>query len=188
MSIINKSNTDENMKDLWRTPPELVEDALKLLNIDSFDVDVCCKNRDVKIERAEYYLTEEDDALTQDWFSSAWEEISENNTAFCNPPFSKKWQFFQKAVEQANRWKSNVLIVMPYTSCTREWHENVHSTNCIIYLPDGRYQYLLPDGSKPKSSCNFETCLILIVPFLCGNVIINYQRGISNSLLNNKGD
>lgn len=174
MTITNKSKTDKNLKDLWRTPPDLINDALTLLNIPGFDTDVCCSDERTMIEKAETWISEREDALnTNLWFLSG-----PSYTSFCNPPISKKWIFFQKAVEQVNKWRKQVLMVMPYTPYTKEWHANVHSTNCIIYVPDGRYQFLLPDGSKPKNNCSFETCLILIVPFLCGNVVINYQRGL----------
>ncbi|WP_392562531.1 DNA N-6-adenine-methyltransferase [Orbus sturtevantii] len=173
MAITNKSNTSKETKDFWRTSPELVNDALKLLNIYMFDVDICCTSYNEKISKALKFISEKDDALelTDCWFDRG-------SYSFINPPFSKKWIFFNAAVEVVNKTKKNILMVMPYTPCTKEWHENVHSTNCIIYVPDGRYQYLLPDGTKPKNSCNFETCLVLIVPFKCGNVIVNYKRGL----------
>lgn len=174
MTNITKSNTDINEKDYWRTPPSLVDDALRLLNIPIFSVDVCSKNIETSIKKSLSCITEEQDALTFDhWFIKG---IS--FTSFCNPPFSKKWDFFQKAKEQVLKYARSVLMVLPYTPCTKEWVNNVHSTNCIIYVPDGRYQYLLPDGSKAKGSCNFETVLVHIVPFTIGNVIINYKRGL----------
>lgn len=172
MAILNKSKTDSSQKDCWRTPPELISDALKLLGIDKFDTDVCCEHENVSIDEAIFCIAEKDDALRSEWFSTHYK------TSFCNPPFSKKWEFFEKAIEQSTKWQSNVLMVMPYTPCTKEWHANVHSENCIIYVPNGRYQFLLSDGSKPKNSCSFDVCLILIVPFLCGNVIIDYERGL----------
>lgn len=165
------------MKDYWRTPPELIDDALILLNIGCFNTDICCKDGSVKIEKADWCIEEESDALNIDWFTDEYYSPA-NLISFCNPPISKKWQFFLKAVEQVNQYWHSVLMVMPYTPCTKEWHANVHNENCIIYVPDGRYQFLLPDGSKPKNNCSFDICLILIVPFLCGNVIINYQRGL----------
>lgn len=33
-----------------------------------------------------------------------------------------------------------------------------------------------PNGKKHNGGCSFETCLILIVPFKCGNVIVPYDR------------
>lgn len=174
MAIINKSNTKQSEKDYWRTSTELINDALKLLNVKGFDTDVACSSEDVKIETALTCITEENDALRcYSWFLREM-----NTTSFCNPPFSKKWEFFQKAVEQVNKFGKQVLMILPYTPVTKSWQDNVHGQNCIIYIPDGRYQYLLPDGTKSANSCNFETCLVLIVPFKCGNVIVNYKRGL----------
>jgi len=177
MAITNKSSTPSETKDYWRTSPELVDDALRLLGVCYFDTDVCCSSSSAQISKSFWCITEKENALSNiDWFSKL-NASSYCTTSFCNPPFSRKWMFFQKAVEQSKNWGKQVLMILPYTPCTKEWADNVHSTNCIIYVPDGRYQYLLPDGSKPKSSCNFETCLILIVPFKCGNVTVNYKRG-----------
>lgn len=176
MVVINKSNTKQSEKDYWRTSELLINDALTLLNIKDFDTDVCCLNEDVKINSATCYITESDNALDSNlWFLAG----NPSNTSFCNPPFSRKWEFFQKAVEQVNKWSKQVLMVLPYTPITNAWSENVHGKNCIIYIPNGRYQYLLPNGEKPTGGCNFDTCLILIVPFKCGNVRVNYKRGLS---------
>lgn len=181
MAILNKSQTDKQSKDCWRTPFNLVDDALNLLGINAFDIDVCCKDESVKIPYAYWCILENQDALSDDvqWFSQL-NMSGHCTTSFCNPPFSQKWKFFNKAVEQSKKWGKSVLMVLPYTPATKQWHENVHGRDCIIYVPDGRYQYLLPDGTKPVNSCNFETCLILIVPFKCGNVIVNYERGLNN--------
>lgn len=173
MAITNKSNTTPDTKDYWRTSPELINDALKLLGVNCFDTDVCCSSESVRINKAFAYISETDNSLSSDWFT-----LDSGAPSFCNPPFSKKFQFFQKAVEQVKRHGKQVLMVLPYTPCTKEWHDNVHGTDCIIYVPDGRYQYLLPDGTKPKNGCNFETCFVLIVPFKCGNVTVNFKRGL----------
>ncbi|MCO6539885.1 MAG: hypothetical protein J6569_07100 [Gilliamella sp.] len=176
MAILNKSQTEKQNKDYWRTSELLINDALTLLNIKGFDTDVCCSSEDVKINSATCYITESDNALESNlWFLASYP----SNTSFCNPPFSRKWGFFQKAIEQVNKFSKQVLMVLPYTPATKAWSDNVHGQNCIIYVPDGRYQYLLPSGEKSVNNCNFDTCLILLVPFRCGNVRVNYKRGLS---------
>lgn len=184
MAILNKSQTEKQSKDYWRTPQELIDDALKLIGAKGFDIDVCCSDEDVQIQNSYWCLLESQDALSDiDWFSDNYYSDCFSpifTTSFCNPPFSQKWKFFNKAIEQSKKWGKSVLMVLPYTPATKQWHENVHGQDCIIYVPDGRYQYLLPDGTKPVNSCNFETCLILIVPFKCGNVIVNYKRGLDD--------
>lgn len=184
MAIINKSKTEKQNKDYWRSPPNLIGDALMLLKIRCFSVDVCAKDRDTSIELSTAYIDENIDALSPsvDWNKH---NIVKNEAfhckylpMFCNPPFSQKWKFFNKAIEQTKKFNQSILMVFPYTPVSKQWHENIHSQDCIIYVPDGRYQYLLPDGIKPENSCNFETCLILVVPFKCGNVIVNYKRSL----------
>lgn len=173
MAITNKSNTEASGKDYWRTSPEIINDAMVLINTGSFNTDVCVSGEDVKIKKCLSFITEKQDALRSDnWF------LGYGKTSFCNPPFTRKWEFFQKAVEQVNKWGLQVLMVMPYNPITQAWKENVSKANCIVYRPDGRYQFLLPDGTRPKNSCNFETCLILIVPFKLGCVTVDYKRGL----------
>lgn len=182
MVNLRQSYTPEINKDYWRTPNNLLEDALMLINTGYFSVDVCAKDYDTSISTSTAYIDEEIDALDPyvRWDTHYIDKGERGHCKylpmFCNPPFSKKWKFFQKAIEQSTLCKNNILFVMPYTPTTKVWHEYVHKANCIIYVPDGRYQYLLPNGDKYEGSCNFETCLILIVPFKCGNVIVPYDR------------
>lgn len=185
MAIINKSQTEKQNKDYWRTSLELINDAKNLLKIKWFSVDVCAKDRDTSIWLSTAYIDENINALSpkvnwnKHYIIKSESFHSRDLPMFCNPPFSQKWQFFSKAIEQSQQYHLSILMVLPYTPATKQWHQNVHGQNCIIYIPDGRYQYLLPDGTKPVNSCNFETCLILIVPFKCGNVIVNYKRGLN---------
>ena len=46
MVNLNQSNTPKSEKDYWRTPKNLVIDALGLLNTWQFSVDVCAKDAD----------------------------------------------------------------------------------------------------------------------------------------------
>src|SRR5699024_4758936 len=94
----------------------LVDDSLALLYINMFDVDVCCESWDVKINKAMSCILEKENALELD---EAW--FDRGNTSFCNPPFSRKWEFFNKACEVVERVKKNVLMVLPYTPVTKEW-------------------------------------------------------------------
>lgn len=185
MAITHKSQTEKQSRDYWRTGPELVYDAQKLLKIRWVSIDVCAKDRNTSIWLSTAYIDENIDALspTVNWYEH---HIVKNKflyrrdlPMFCNPPFSKKCQFFSEAIEQSQCYHQCILMVLPYPPSTKQWHENVHGQDCIIYVPDGRYQYLLLDGTKPINSCNFETCLISIVPFKCGNVMVNYKRGLN---------
>ena len=183
MVNLNQSNTPKSEKDYWRTPKNLINDAKMLLNTRWFSVDVCAKDASISIGSSTAYINENIDALSPlvDWDKNSLIKKKHYHCKhlpmFCNPPFSKKWEFFQKAIAQSKTSRHSILMVMPYTPTTKSWHENVHGQNCIIYVPDGRYQYLLPNGERATNSCSFETCLILIVPFKCGNVIVNYKRG-----------
>lgn len=58
-----QSDTPKNDKDYWRTPNNLLEDALTLLNVSFFSVDVCAKNSDTSIVLSTAYIDEDIDAL-----------------------------------------------------------------------------------------------------------------------------
>ena len=183
MVNLNQSNTPKSEKDYWRTPKNLIGDAQMLLNVPQFSVDVCATNADISIGLATADIDESIDALSPlvEWDKNNIIKIERYHCKhlpmFCNPPFSKKWEFFQRAIAQSKISGHSILMVIPYTPATRAWHENVINQDCVIYVPDGRYQFLLPNGARATNSCSFETCLILIVPFKCGNVIVNYKRG-----------
>lgn len=173
------SSTDSLEKDYWRTPENLLSDIKNLLNIKQFSIDVCCSNDEVAIVDSLYCLTESDDSLTIDnWVEFLGPKVvGINDPFFCNPPFSKKYSFFEKAVEQVKLNRIACAFVMPYEPVSKIWRKIVNPTDCLVYVPDGRYNYLRPDGSKNKHGCNFPTCFVYIAPFaMNGAVTIDYVK------------
>lgn len=169
-----KSKTEMAEKDYWRTPDNLKVDGLMLIGADNFGMDACAK--DVGVAVCMNFISESENALTTEWDRGCFKY-----PIFCNPPFSLKWEFFHRAVQQVNKHKRPVLFVMPYEPASVTWRNVVDKTNCLVYEPDGRYNYLLPDGSKTKNGCNFPTALIHIVPHYTGGAsYIKYERGNIN--------
>ena len=176
-----KSETKQSEKDYWRTPQNLLEDALRLLDIYQFDKDCCAKSSAEKIGYASDFISESHDALQ----CANWFNYDSLNPSFCNPPFSRKWEFVKKAKEQVSRYVKSVLFVLPYAPCTKAWREHVDGSNCIVYVPDGRYQFLKPDGTK-AGNCSFAVALVLFVPFFTnGAIYINYKIGDIDNEKNN---
>ena len=91
MAILNKSQTEKQSKDYWRTSPELINDALGLLGVTSFDTDVCCSAESVKINKSFAYISEAQNALNNEWFT-----LQNSTPSFCNPPFSQNGNFLRK--------------------------------------------------------------------------------------------
>lgn len=173
------SSTSSLEKDYWRTPENLTSDIKNLLNINQFSIDVCCANDEIAIADSLHCLTEFDDSLAIDnWIEFlGLKTIDVKDPFFCNPPFSKKYLFFQKAVEQVKLTRIPCAFVMPYEPVSQLWREKVSPQDCLVYVPDGRYHYLRPDGSKNKHGCNFPTCFIYILPFSThGAVTIDYVK------------
>ncbi|WP_334320418.1 hypothetical protein [Gilliamella apicola] len=71
MVNLNQSNTPKSEKDYWRTPKNLINDAIGLLNTWQFSVDVCAKDADTSIGLATAYIDENIDALSP---SVEWDE------------------------------------------------------------------------------------------------------------------
>ena len=104
MVNLNQSNTPKSEKDYWRTPKNLINDAKMLLNTRWFSVDVCAKDASISIGSSTAYINENIDALSPlvDWDKNSLIKKKHYHCKhlpmFCNPPFSKKWEFFQKAI------------------------------------------------------------------------------------------
>ena len=97
MAILNKSQTDKQSKDYWRTPQELIDDALNLIGTRGFDIDVCCSDKHVQIPKSCRCLLENQDSLGDvDWFSENYSDCSGPifTTSFCNPPLFQKVGIF----------------------------------------------------------------------------------------------
>jgi phage N-6-adenine-methyltransferase len=65
------------------------------------ELDVCCAEWNRKAERGLYYVSDEDNGLTQDWESRNW----------CNPPFSEIPQWVEKALCEADRGRQTLMLL-----------------------------------------------------------------------------
>ncbi len=81
--------------------------------------------------------TEEDNGLFQQW----------SPMTFCNPPFRRFGDWMQKAAEEGVCGQSSVLIGP--MGCSQGWFHLEAQHNAVIYAPDARISFLLPDGTWP---------------------------------------
>lgn len=110
------------------TPPEIYNLIIKELKF----VDVC---------------NGVTDALSTDW----------PDKAYCNPPYSKKSQFVEKAIKENKKGKK-VLLYLPLDP-TVSWFKQLYNSNMILFILMKRWQhgrwpkalYLLSSSNMPFS-------------------------------------
>lgn len=194
VSTVNKSKTDESVKDLWGTGVDLVNDARKIYGRD-FKTDVATLPHNAK---ANNYILPPDflDIFlsVKGWqakerfkeaqligktcigFDALLPAMDWGNDWFCNPPFSDRLRkaFITKAKEQQQEGNSGVMI-LPYVPATG-WFDEYLSTGVIVYEPNGRYNYVDQNGVEQKG-CNFDSCVVVFPSFFVKDSIrIRYQR------------
>jgi len=105
----SSAGTGVKQQDKWETPPEVFEQLNEEFN---FTLDAAAET---ETTLCDYYFTEDDDALYQDW---------NNQVVFCNPPYSKLKEFAHKANEEAKKGATVVMLV-PARTDTRAFHDSL---------------------------------------------------------------
>jgi phage N-6-adenine-methyltransferase len=124
--------------------------------------------------KAATYWDKKSNALTKDWLVK-YEQITKSalDVFYCNPPFSMMDVFVDKISTEA---KNGVTTLLCCTHAPdRDWFQRCEREATIIYVPDGRIQFLTHDGKKftridkhgktVSSGANFPLCFFLFTPF-----------------------
>lgn len=191
MAILIESGTPAADKNFWATTLQCFDDATELYGR-PFAIDVCAEPQTAKCQNyyasAELYEAVLDprtsartlermrssgrtcvalDALSLDWPEHWW----------CNPPFDQKQAFIAKArQEQANGRPG--MMLLPYEPLTGWWQQML-SFGCIIYEPDGRYQFCERDGYTRKQGANFGSALVAFpTQLITESPRIRFKRGV----------
>mgnify|MGYP003153967427 CR=1 FL=1 len=122
----------------WGTP----EDFFRKLNnrFGPFTLDAAANDSNYKVEN---YITEADDAFSQDW---------SGNTVFLNPPYGrglKNW--ICKAYEEGRKDNTVVVMLIPARTDTNYWHNYVMKAQ-EIYFVHGRLKFGDSSNSTPFPS------------------------------------
>ncbi|GAB3528591.1 DNA N-6-adenine-methyltransferase [Photobacterium alginatilyticum] len=197
MPILIKSNTAASDKNRWGTQWECFWDAQALYGR-PFELDVAAEPETTKC--AEFFVSPEwfsrhrlsnyglhgletfrfnpnskivgFDALQCDWAPHWW----------CNPPFDKKPEFITKAVAEAKKGNPGMML-LPYEPLTGWWLQYVEGKAAAVYEPDGRYNFVEPDGETKKTGVNFGSVFVLFTPgYFPVTQRIRFKRGISDEL------
>lgn len=117
----------------------------QLNNIFNFQVDAACNEYNCKcpIGYTEIYISP--------WFGRV----------FCNPPFSKKAEFIQKAHEEVQNNNCPICVmILPLNSMdTKVWHEVIEGRYHYEILK-GRIAFIDPETKQPRKGNNSGTVIV----------------------------
>ena len=162
----NKTNTDLEHKDYWKTDPNIVSQLEQHYQLLFPVIDVAAKDIRSAIPYSSAFLNEEFDSLNNDW------DFKGCQIAWLNPPFSKKELFIKQAVRQSILHQKRVFGVLPCDPSTKFFRYLVDHCEEVTLL-NKRAAYINHKGDLIKGA-NFNSLAFLINP---------YHRGQANITL-----
>lgn len=142
--ILKQEYLKSDEKDTYKTPRYLIERLEKEFGQITLDV---CANEQNKV--CENFISKEQNALVSDWTTSG--------IVFCNPPYSKKDEFLEKAIEQSKTGQKIIMLV-PCTPETLFFRQCKDKSNWLLCM-NGRlvFEGL---GNNENSQAKFPSMLI----------------------------
>lgn len=156
MSDYGGSNTPENIKDWWQTPPQIYAH----LNAEfGFSVDLAASSAN---KLHDNYITAHMDTLKIDWcgmYGRSW--------GWLNPPYSDIGPFVIKAIEQQQKAFGTVMLVPADTSVG--WFSlALPSISEVRFITGGRLSFIRADTGKPVNGNNKGSMLLIFSPYKIG--------------------
>ena len=138
---------------------------------------------DYSVSVADSCITEEMDALSvQNWFDLVTDQHKLFPVAWCNPPFSQKKAFLQKAFEQSVN--GFIMMMLPFAPATGWWRSLVTHRATTVFVPDGRYNFLNPVTGEIAPGSKFPTCFVLFSPLSQVCQWVEFERTDEKKLRN----
>lgn len=145
-----KAGLQFSRKDQWNTPKEVVD------FFGPFDYDPATTKEQAERLGILDYDTIETDGLRRKW--------GQFRTIWVNPPFTRKFEFLDKAIETVMWGDSRIFFLLPAeTITTKKFHEIVGGQPYTLWVPNGRIKF--EDGSGGASSPAF------------GSVVLEFYHG-----------
>lgn len=136
MSVHFSSKTD-----MWSTPQAFFD---KYNDIYNFNTDVCASAENAKCE---YYYTEEEDGLAQEWKGVCW----------LNPPYGREIIHWMKKAYESSLKGATVVCLVPARTDTKWWHE--YAMKGEIEFIRGRLKF-----GDAKNSAPFPSAVVIFYP------------------------
>ena len=191
MPILVSSQTPDDSKNFWATSWAAFCDAETLYGRE-FAVDVCAEPATTKChtfighpmlyeQTLDYRTGPEIRRLLRGLNCLALDTLMPSiqwpADWWCNPPFDLKLEYVA-AARKAQRSGLNGMMLLPYEPLTIWWRD-ILEHDCIVYEPDGRYQFYERDGVTQKNGSNFGSVLVGFPSYhLRDSIRIPYRRGI----------
>lgn len=162
-----KPGTDE-----WATPRSLIRPLSDA--VDGFDLDPC-SGAEANVHAEDVY-TKDDDGLNQPWYGKV----------FCNPPFSDKRSWIEKALDETENGDADVVVmVLPVDTSTGWFHELVTQSIAVCFMGPGRVDFDRRDKAGGKRP-NFATMITVfgervepsLLGFLNTRGVVYYHRAL----------
>ena len=198
VATVNKTKTQESVKDLWGTSDSMANDARILYGRD-FRIDVATMPHNARASRyilppdyidafqdvkhhvmRERFRQSELDGKVCVALDALNPNVQWENDWFCNPPFNEelKKRFIRKAFAMQKRGFGG-MMVLPYVPIAGWWAEMLDE-GVIIYEPTGRYNYVDTNGIEQRG-CAFDSCIVGFPTFKVGpSVRVRYKRFLSS--------
>ena len=138
-----KAGIQFSKKDEWFTPKEVID------FFGPFDYDPATTDAQAKSLGIPNYDTINTDGLKTDW--------SKFDRIWVNPPFTRKFEFLEKAIKSGK----HVFFLMPIeTMTTHRFHDVMgqYGGGSIMWVPNGRIKF--DDGSGACSSPAFGSIVL----------------------------
>lgn len=151
-----KAGIQFSKRDEWYTPKAVVE------FFGVFDYDPATTKEQAEEMDILDYDTIETDGLKSDW--------SKYHKIWINPPFTKKFEFLEKAVHTP----SHIFFLTPIeTMTTKKFHEIVGDTPFIVHAPNGRIKF--HDAAGGGSSPAFGTVVLEFSPEITEKKVVLWR-------------
>ena len=116
----------------------------------NFDYDPATTKEQSKYLGINNYDTEESNGLISEW---------NYNKIWINPPFTKKFEFLNKAVETYKKYGNEIYLLFPIESMTtKKWYEIMKDIKFKMYIPNYRIGFIV--GGQEYRSGAFGIVII----------------------------
>lgn len=154
--MTDKSNTPAEIKDLWRTPPEIFH----ALNAEfNFVLDAAAS---IDNSLCRHFITEQQDTL-----KTPWNEVMPNIPGYVwlNPPYSKPMPFVKKAAQENTDNHIGCVMLLPADTSVLWFREAIKTAHEVRFITGGRLSFLNAETGKPVNGNNKGSMLIIWHPY-----------------------
>lgn len=140
----------KNKKDVYQTPEDFIDDINEALPEGIFIATDPSAAEDTDIGWF-YNYTVEDNGLEQPWYG----------ISYCNPPFTLKDKFLEKAIEESKKEYSDLIMVLTpdSTDVKSWWHEYIADEADYIWFKFGRMNFYDPVKEQDTNNVSFGIAL-----------------------------